>query len=319
MLEPGARRRILAVRLDNVGDLVMLSPALTALRCAWPTAEITLLTSPAGASVVPLLPAVDDVIVHRALWQDVAGGSGFDPAAETRFIERRRASRFDEAFVFTSFSQSPYGPAYAAFLAGVPRRVGESLEFGGALLTQQAPPLDPAAHQVDRNLHRLRSVGLAADDTRLRLALPNAAVAGADALLAGAGIGPGVPFLAVAPGASCPARRYPADRFASAAADVASRTGFPVVVLGAARERGLADAVAAAIPDGATSLAGRTTVAELAAVLARTSLLLGNDSGPMHLADAFGTPMVITFSGTDLESQWRPRHAPARLLRRATA
>lgn len=319
MLQPDSLRRILAVRLDNVGDLVMLSPALAAIRCAFPLARVTLLTSPAGASVVPLLPAVDDVIVHRAPWQDVSGAQPFDPAAEMEFVESLRAGRFDAAFLFTSFSQSPHGPAYAAYLAGIPCRVGESLEFGGALLTHAAPPLDSVAHQVDRNLHLLRAVGLPADDTGLRLSLPSGAVAAADALLAHVGVGPGEPFVAVAPGASCPARRYPAERFARAAAEIGARTGFSIVVLGSTRERDLGDAVTSAIPGGATSLAGQTSVPELAAILARASLLLGNDSGPMHLAEAFARPMVIVFSGTDLESQWGPRQAPARMLGRPTA
>ena len=66
-------------------------------------------------------------------------------------------------------------------------------------------------------------------------------------------------------------------------------------------------------------MAGQTTVPELAGVVRRAGLVIANNSGPLHLADAFGRPMVILYSGTDLESQWRPRRAPARLLRRPTA
>src|SRR5439155_25243088 len=97
--------------------------------------------------------------------------------------------------------------------------------------------------------------------------------------------------------------------------------GVPVVVLGGERERELVEPIlAAGRRNGGriVSLAGRTSIPELVAVIRRARLLIANDSGPMHIADAFGRPMVILFSGTELESQWRPRSAPARLLRRPT-
>jgi ADP-heptose:LPS heptosyltransferase len=125
-------------------------------------------------------------------------------------------------------------------------------------------------------------------------------------------------FVALAPGASCAARRYPADRFAEVASLVTS-AGLPVVLLGSAKEEGLAQAILAATAGRpVVSLVGRTTIAELAAVTARATLVVTNDSGPMHLADAVGRPVVVLFSGTDLESQWRPRDVPARVLRRPT-
>ncbi len=313
-------RRLLLMRLDNIGDVVMLSPALRALRAALPQAHITLLTSPAGAQVAPLLPWVDDVWVRRVVWQDASSSMPLDPGREQDLVRALALGDFSAAFIFTSFSQSPYPPAYACYLAGIPVRIGESKEFGGSVLSHwfAAPPDE--THQVDRNLFLLESAGLPVTRRDLELRLPGQARRKADQVLAEAGVDPQRPFLAVAPGASCPARTYDPARMAEVTRRLVEETGMPAVVLGSPRDASVAEAVASASRGRppVTCLAARTSVPELAAILSRARLLVANDSGPMHVADAFRRPMVILFSGTDLEDQWRPRAAPARLLRRPT-
>ena len=121
--ELDAARRILVIRLDNIGDVVMLGPALRALRAAVSSAETTLLCSPAGAQAAELLtPWLDEVLVWRASWQDASGTHALDPARELALIAELRARDFDAAIVSTSFSQSAYPPAYACALAGIPVR-----------------------------------------------------------------------------------------------------------------------------------------------------------------------------------------------------
>src|SRR3954470_4521577 len=105
--------RLLVVRLDNIGDCVMTGPALRSLRNAFPTAKIVMLASRAGAQITPLLPWIDETIVHRALWQDASGALAFDPQRELAFVEQLRDGRFDAAIIFTSFSQSPHAAAFA--------------------------------------------------------------------------------------------------------------------------------------------------------------------------------------------------------------
>ncbi|MDP9420846.1 MAG: glycosyltransferase family 9 protein [Actinomycetota bacterium] len=306
--------RVLAVRLDNIGDVLMLGPALRALRAALPAAELTVLVSPAGRQAVPLLPWVDDVIVHRAVWQDASGAMPVDPARELDLVEELRRRRFDAAFIFTSFSQSPWPPAYACYLAGIPFRAGQSKEFGGSLLSTWVHAAPDAGHQVDRNLHLLDGAGVAGADSDLEAVLPDAAVRRAGALLEQAGIDPRRPFVVAAPGASCGARRYPPARFAAAVGQLRGR-GLPVVVVGSEREAAVIEPVEVAAN---ASLVGGTTVVELAAVIARAALVVCNNSGPLHLADAFRRPVVVLYSGTDHVTQWAPRSSPHRLLRRAT-
>lgn len=309
--------RVLLVRLGNIGDVLMVSPAVRALRRAWPGAGVTLMASPAGATVAGLVPGIDEVFVHRALWQDAHGDMAFDPSREQALVRELARRSFNAVLIFTSFSQSPFPPAYACYLAGIPVRIGQSREFGGGVLTHWVRPPADDVHQVDRNLHLLREVGIPVsgpDAAATRISVTRAAHAQAQMLLQEQGVRGD--FVVIAPGATCSARRYPEGRYAAVAAGL-RQAGRVVIVVGGPQDTACGAAVASA--SGAASLCGQTDVAVLAALLARARLLIANDSGPMHLADAVGCPMVILYSGTDLESQWRPRRAPSRILRRPTA
>lgn len=312
-------RRLLVVRLDNLGDIVMLSPSLRTLKSALPQCSITLLASPNGSRMAPLLPWVDQVFAHKAVWQDLNGDIQQSRERELALVDLLKAECFDAAIIFTSFSQSPWPPAYVCHLAGIPLRLGQSKEFGGSLLSHRVMPPEDSGHQVDRNLHLLEQAGFTVTGSDLELEVPYMALERADKLLAEKGIGPGAPFIALSPGASCETRRYPAERFAAAARLLNQRSALPVVVIGGEQEAPLAKTIMTLVPKAAVSLAGRTSVPELAAVIRRSSLLVANHSGPMHIADAFGRPMVILFAGTEHRSQWRPRKAPSRLLGMPTA
>lgn len=295
--------RVLAVRLDNLGDVVQTTPALRALATHAPQARLDLLVSRAGAALAPLLPWVGEVLTASPSWQDAAGRSP-DPAAELALVERLRG--YDAVVVFTSFSQSPWPMAYAATLAGVPVRVGGSREFGGSLLSHWVTPApdDLTAHQVDRMLHLLDAVGVPSAGTRLELRLPTGQRAGA-ADVAGA-------YVLLAPGASAPARRWAAAGFAAAARRLLA-SGLAVLVTGTAREHDLVEAVVRGAPGSLAST--DLDVVELAGAVAGATAVLGNNSGTMHLADALGTPVVAAFAGTETEGQYAPRGVPARLLR----
>jgi ADP-heptose:LPS heptosyltransferase len=312
-------RRLLAIRLDNIGDVIMLAPALRALRHALPAARLTLLASPAGSRAAPLLPWIDDVIAWTSVWQDAGGTMPIDPAREATFVDALRTRRFDAAIVFTSFAQSPYPPAYVCWLAGVPIRVGQSKEFGGSLLSQWVHPPPDGGHQVERNLFLLETAGFSIPDRRPVIHVPPAARAGATRLLASVGVRADAPFVLLAPGATCAARRYAPERFGGVARGLARDAGLPVVAVGSPRDADVAAAVLESADDPrVVSLVGRDTIPELAALVERAALVVANNSAPMHLADALRRPMVILFSGTEDEGQFRPRSAAARLLRRPT-
>lgn len=313
-------QRILVVRPDNLGDVVMLTPALRALRRAAPRARLDLLTSPVGALLGPLLSDVHDTITVSATWQD-ASTHGGDRAPHERSLVGELAGRSYEAMlVVTSASQSPWPAAYAGLLAGIAVRVVQSREFGGAVATHWVTPPADTAHQTDRALHLLAGVGVPDAGRALSLAVPADAHGRARALLSSAGVTGRHAVLV--PGASCSARRYPAERFAAVAQRLAE-AGLPVVVTGSAAESALVREVVARASGGGSAGGPPSPVVALpptgvpvfAAVLAGAAVAITNNSGGMHVADAVGTPVVALYSGTERLGDAAPRTVPAALLR----
>jgi ADP-heptose:LPS heptosyltransferase len=113
-----AAKRILAIRLDNLGDVLVTTPAIRAIRQSVPDASITLLASGVGAQVGALNPDIDDVIVYPAPWMDPWRELPLDPDREQRMIALLRERHFDAAVIFSSFRQSPLPAAYLCYLAG---------------------------------------------------------------------------------------------------------------------------------------------------------------------------------------------------------
>lgn len=310
-------RRVLVIRADNIGDVVMTGPALRALRRALPAAELTLLASPAGAQAAPLLPWIDDVICRRVLWQDL-GRLAFDPQRERELIAELARRRFDAALILTSFSQSPHPAALVAWLAGIALRAGASRERS-TLLTHQTPFGSFGRHQAERNLALVAALGFPCDDAALEVRVPGDAARRAAAMLAEGGIHDDVRYLLWNPWASAAARTYAPELGADAARMIAEAAGMRVVITAHERDARHAARLAARIGSRALDLGGRTSVLELAALVARAAVVLTSHTSVMHLADALRVPVVVPFSGTDLVSQWTPRHGPHVVLNTPTS
>ena len=297
--------RVLAVRLDALGDVVMTGPALRALKAARPGRRLTLLTSPAGAAAARLLPGVDEVIVYEAPWVKATPARA-DADADVGMLARLAAAGFDAAAIFTVYSQSALPAAVLCFLAGVPRRLAHCRENPYHLLTEWIPDPEPAAgirHEVRRQLDLVAAVGCGVEDERLLLDVPPAAADRVAALLHDLSLDGAVPWVAVHPGGSAPSRRYPPEHFAEVVRGLAV-AGLNVVFTGAADEASLVAAVQRAAGVPTRSLVGRLDLAELAAALARACVLVSNNTGPVHVAAAMGTPVV------DLYAQTNPQHTP---------
>ncbi len=304
-----AMARILVVRPDNVGDVIMTVPALRALRAAAPEARIDLLASPAGGAVAPLIDEIDEAVVASVSWQRLpgadAGGQDQDPDGE--LVATLTGRSYDAAVVLTSFSQSPWPAAAVCRRAGIGVRIGTSKEFGGDALTHWVPAPPDGGHQVDRALEVLAAVGVPSCGAGLAVRVPEDADSHA----------PDGRYVVVAPGASCPSRRWPAARFADVGRGLAAR-GWTVVVTGTAREADLVAEASAGVP-GARSLVGTLDLGGLAALVAGADAVVVNNSGGAHLADAVGTPVVELFAGTEEVAQYAPRSVPAAVLTRAVS
>jgi ADP-heptose:LPS heptosyltransferase len=298
------------VRTDNLGDVLMTTPALQALKSRRGI-HLTLLTSPAGAAAAAHLPFVDDVIAIKAPWVKL----GEAPDALGSIVERVREGCFDAGIVFTTYSQSALPAATVLQLAGVPLRLAHCRENPYALLTDWVPDPEPAMqrHEVLRQLSLLARIGVAGGSTRLRFTLRRNDAEHARHLLRDAGIAPTRPYLLVHPGASAPSRRYPPERFGAALEAIGRESALPAVVVGAASERDAVDTVVRHA--GATQTLALTddlSLGELAALIADAAVVICNNSGPAHLAAALRTPVVVLYALTNL--QHMPWGVPARVL-----
>lgn len=301
-------RRLLVIRPDNIGDVLLAAPTIRALKAALPGARLTMLVSKAGEQAVPLVLGIDDTIVARPAWQEL--GDRVTPEEERALIARLAETRFDAAVILTSFSQSPHPPALACILAGIPLRLGESSERAEGLLTHRpASPTPRELYQAERNMRLLAAIGIEGDD-RVQLTLPDEASAWAsqyrDAIVL-------VPF------ASCAARTYDPARAAAAALALARATGTKVLLTGALSDAGRAAPLRAILGERGIDLTGATDLPRFAALIAGARLVITNNTSALHLADAFETPVLVTYAGTDLVSQWAPRFAAHTILRRGTA
>lgn len=309
-------RNILVMRLDNIGDVVMTSPALRAIKENLPACHLTLMASPSGAQAASLLPWVDEVFSWQVLWQDL-GSLDFDLQREWQLIQELRDRQFDAAIIFTSFSQSPHPPAFLCYLAGIPLRLGESKQYGGGLTTEVSAAPDEI-HQVERNLRLIEAVGFQIRDRSLSIQVDAKSEQTAIQLRTQHGI-INNQYILLNPWTSCQSRNYDSLRFAIAAKQLAQTTKMPIVVTGVPQDCDRAQSLLTILASDAIDLIGKTTLSQLAALIANAQLVLTNNTSTMHIADATRTPSVVMFAGTEYESQWRPRHNLSHLLRRPTS
>ena len=280
--------RIAVLRANRLGDLVLALPALAALRAAYPRAEITLLGAGLHprlldgrpgpwdrVEVVPGCPGVRDTDTDE-----------HDPAAVQRFLAAQRRRRYDLALQLHGG-----GASSNPFVRGL----GAALSVGAR--DRGAPPLDrdvPYAvtqHEVLRLLEVVALAGARPVDLE-----PVLAVTARDRAAAAAALpDDGRPLVALHLGASDPRRRWPVRHFAAVADDLAARGGRLLVVGSGPDDAHAARALRAAVRAPVIDLVDRLSLPALAGLLARCALVVGNDSGPRHLAAAVGAPTVGVF------------------------
>ncbi len=297
---------ILGVRLDMLGDVLMTTPALRALKQSRPGRRLTLLTSSTAAALPPLVPEIDACIIYDAPWMK-ATSPRTDSRPDFAMIEQLRRMRFDAAVIFTVFSQNPLPAALLCLLADIPLRLAHCRENPYQLLTDWVREPEPEQfirHEVRRQLDLVAAIGCRTTSERLSLSVPPEANHRIRSVLRELGLDRQEPWVLIHPGASAPSRRYPPERFAQAAELLAIDHRLPIVFSGSAGERELIESIRTAIAAPTHSLAGCLNLAELAALIAQAPLLISNNTGPAHIAAAIGTPVV------DLYAQTNPQHTP---------
>jgi ADP-heptose:LPS heptosyltransferase len=291
--------RVLAVRLDNDGDVLLAGPAIRALAAG--AEHVTLLCGPRGRQAAALLPGVDEILEWRAPWIDPEPQAVERAGIET-LIERLAAVEADRAIVFGSFHQSPLPTALVLRMAGVPWIGATSVDYPGSLLDLRHR-IEDDVHEVERSLDLVRAAGFElppGDGGELR-------VTGVPAER------PWDEYVVVHPGASVPARAWAPERCAELV-DALAAARRRVVVTGGPGERELTAYVAGGTRPGVIDLGGATDFPGLAAALAGAEVVVVGNTGPAHLAAAVGTPVVSLYAPTLPAVRWRPWRVPHELL-----
>jgi heptosyltransferase-1 len=287
------RPRILLVKLSSFGDVLHTLPTLEALRSAYPDAYITWLVEAAYAPLLAGHPALDEVWEAPRLHPGelLAGGN---PARLRGLLHRLWAQPFDLVLDVQGLLKSAIWVA----LARSPRKVGYDRTREGSYLafSERVPPFDPEAHAVLRYLNLAHYLGAAPALPRFRLSLD----AGVDTaqLIPGE---TGRPLAVLHPGARWVSKLWPASSWARLAEWLADE-GFQVAMTGSRADEHLVAEVTGKTQAPVLNLAGRTSLAELAAILRRARLAVTTDTGAMHLAAGLGTPVVAVFGPT---APWR--------------
>lgn len=305
-------RKILAVRLDDMSDVLMTTPAIRALKQSVAGRSVTLLASRRGARVAAHIPEIDAAIGYDAPWCGHRTPSlGCADLAMRSLLESRR---FDAAVIFTSFMQSPLPAALLCHLAGIRLRLAHCRENPHYLLTDWLPEIErgksPAArHEVRRQLDLVAAIGARAIDERLSFRVTAEDRLKASVRLVAAGVDVERPWIAVHPGAGAPSRRYDARRFGQAAARLSDILRCQVVITGDEDDRELCETVRERAGPHAFSLAGHFPLNEFGAAIAMAPLLVSNSTAPVHIAAALGTPVVDLYALTDSrQTPWLVAH-----------
>jgi heptosyltransferase-2 len=285
------------IRATNwVGDAIMALPALRAIRQRHPDAQISIVARSYVADIYRDQQVANELIAYDPNG-DHRGWSGREKLAADL-----RARKFDVALLL----QNAFDAAWLAWRAQIPQRIGYARDARSLLLTKAIPVPKPGEippHEKFYYLELLRRAGWLdqpPDEPHITLRVPDAARQRATQTLLEAGARPHARRIAVGAGASYgSAKCWPPDRFAKALNAQLSRADADIILFGTPSELPVSAAIASELQRAPINLTGKTSIADLPALLSQCHLFLGNDSGAMHVAAAVGLPVVAVFGPTD--------------------
>ena len=293
--------RILLTRTDRIGDVVLSTPAIKAVRDKYPDSHIAFMVRPYALDIVQGNPYLDEVIVYDKY------GKQKSLLNTIKFARSLRKKEFDLAIMLHPTNRVHI----ISYVAGIPERVGydRKLSF---LLTKKVHHLkqEGKKHELEYTLDLLKEIGIESKDKELFVPLHERDLLKIESFLDEHHVGRDVPIIAINPGASCPSKRWSPKNFATLSDDLAGKYKARIVIVGDEINKEFAKQVEDEMIHEPINLSGRTTVGELTALFSKCKLFVSNDSGPVHIACAVGTPVISIFGRKDpglSPERWGPR------------
>ncbi len=294
-------KNILVIRADNMGDVLMSSPAIRAVKESL-ECKITLLTSSAGSIITPYIDCIDEVIKVDFPWIK----NDHEPSSIHRIIDQLQNLNFDAAIIFTVFSQNPLPAALIAYMAGIPLRLAYCRENPYHLLTDWVPdkePYDIIKHQVQRDLDLVAAIGCHSSNTNMDLRMEHDSFIKATQKASGiVDISGG--YIIVHPGVSEDKRKYPNTLWVDLVQQIQNQFNLTVLITGAISETSLCSDIAEESGANVFNCAGMFSIDEFIALIAGSSLVVSVNTGTVHIASAIAKPVIVLYADTN------PQHTP---------
>lgn len=304
----GNFKRILIVRTDRIGDVLLSTPVIKALRDSYPNAYIAVMVSPYAKDIVDGNPYLDEVIIYDK------EGKHKSWRRSLKFAQNLKNKRFDLALLLHPTNRAHL----VTFFSGIPRRIGYGRNFR-FLLTDRLKHAKQLGqkHELEYAMDLVRCLGIEPKDKILFMPIKPESERWVEELFKREGIKASDSLLALHPAASCPSKVWPNERFAQVADKLVQQYGFKVLVICGPKDLALAEGVIKQMRSLAINLSGKTSVSQLASVLKRCNLFISNDSGPVHIAAAVGTPVISIFGRNQAglsPARWGPTGKKDKIL-----
>lgn len=305
-------KKILCIRPDNVGDVILMTPVFRALKESISEVHITLLTSSVGKPITPFIPDIYETLIYDAPW--IENDKIKTSASKiTNVVKQLKKKKFDGAIILTNFSQNPLPIAMITYLASIPKVLSYAREFPNELITYWVPDGEPFVfpiHGVERQLKLLSHIGVSTTNDALTVKIQERTALRLENKLETIGIDLNKPFLIIHPGASLERRRYPEIYFVQAAKLLRDKLGYQILLTGSGIEQIVTKNMQKDIGQNAYSLADKINLEEFIALIGLADVLISNNTAPVHIASAVGTPVV------DLYARSNPEHTPWKIKNR---
>ena len=294
-------KNILIIKLRYIGDVLLATPTLRAIKAARPDVRVTMMVNRGTEDVLSGNQDLDEIVV-------LDKGS---LVAQWRLIAGLRRRRFDTVIDLTDGDRS----AFLSWISGAPVRIGfnDDHRWRGRCYTQVLQSVPGVQHRIDRDLDALKPLNIQAGSKAPLLRLTSEEMNSADQLLDQLGVQRSQPIVVLQPGARYWFKAWPPERFAELADQLTTQYGCQVLIGGSNQDIDLAQQIRQKAKSQPLVMAGRTTIKQFAAIAKKSALFVGSDSGAMHIASAVGTPVVALFGPSSLR-EWGPCGGPVEVL-----
>lgn len=317
---PKEAQSVLVVKLDEIGDAVLLTPFMRALRAHLPNAWITLVVKPQLEDLWETCPYLSELLTYD---RPVGPPNIKSHSSAFSFAKEKLWKRKFDLAIVPRWDSDLYNASYLAYFSGARIRIGYSEKVIGhkALFNKGYDRLftevssDSALkHESERNLDLLKAIGLKTGSTKTELWVNNKDISAADALLASNGISTSDRFACIYPsGGSSVLKQWPASNFIALGRSIFERYGLKVLVAGGPGDEAVCREVSKGIGQGAHDLCGGLGLRIAAAIFKRSELFVGNDTGPTHIAAAMGATVLAIF-GASCPHRFAPVGANCRAI-----